>query len=63
MFGFDISTILLCFGIPLLLGYVGYKLAKRRNREAGLWAVLCFLFPILVIVLLCLGPLPPKTNQ
>lgn len=59
MFGlgtFEISMLI----IPIVCAIFGYRLAKARNREAGIWAVVCFLLPILVIVLLCLGPLPEK---
>ena len=48
----------LIFG--LLCATLGYRLAKRRNREAWIWAVLCFLFPVFVIIILCLGVLPPR---
>ncbi len=58
MFGLSLSTILFTFCIPIICSVLGYKLAKRRNRECVLWAILCFLFPFLIIILLCLGILP-----
>ncbi len=62
MFGlgtFEISMLI----IPIVCAILGYRLAKARNREAGIWAVLCFLLPILIIILLCLSPLPPKNAK
>lgn len=47
----------LVFGF--FFAFLGYKLAKRRNREAWIWGVLCFLCPFFVIIILCLGVLPP----
>lgn len=44
MFGlgtFEISMII----IPIVCAILGYRLAKARNREAGIWAVVCFLLP------------------
>ncbi len=49
---------LLVLIVSTVAAILGYRLAKRRNREAALWAVLCFLLPVLVIVLLCLGVFP-----
>jgi hypothetical protein len=58
MFGFDLSPFLLfvaLVGVPFLSSIIGYRLARSRNREKWLWAFLCFLFPLLIVVLLCLG--------
>jgi len=42
--------------IPLF-AWAGYSLAKRKNRNATMWAVLCGLFGIIpLIVILALGP-------
>ena len=49
MGGFELFVLV----IGIIAAVLGYRLAKRRNREAWLWAVLCFLFPLLVIVILC----------
>ena len=54
----ELGLSVLLFG--LLFAILGYRLAKRRNREAWLWAVLCSLFPFFVIIILCLGVLPPR---
>ncbi len=51
---------LLLLAVSTSAAIVSYRLAKRRNREAGLWAFLCFLLPLLVILLLCLGVLPKE---
>lgn len=49
--------------VGIIAAILGYKLAKRRNREAWLWAILCFLFPLLVIIILCLGVLPARDQS
>lgn len=59
MGGFELFV----FAISIIAAVLGYRLAKRRNREAGLWALLCFIFPFLLIVLLCLGTLPPTSQR
>lgn len=54
--GFELFVL----AIGIIAAVLGYRLAKRRNREAWLWAILCFLFPLFVIVILCLGVLPER---
>ena len=56
MGGFELFVLI----IGIISAITGYRLAKRRNREARIWAVLCFLFPVFVIIILCLGVLPPR---
>ena len=56
MGGFELFLLM----VGVIAAILGYRLAKRRNREAWLWAVLCFLFPFFVIIILCLGVLPPR---
>ena len=56
MGGFELFVLI----IGIISAIIGYRLAKRRNREALIWAVLCFLFPVFVIIILCLGVLPPR---
>ena len=58
MGGFELFLL----AVGVITAILGYRLAKRRNREAWLWAVLCFLFPFFVIIILCLGVLP-KNNK
>ena len=58
MGGFELFLLM----VGVIAAILGYRLAKRRNREAWLWAVLCFLFPFFVIIILCLGVLP-KNNK
>ena len=42
--------------VRLLIAWIGYTMAKTRNREPMFWAVFCFLFGIFaVIVLLLIG--------
>ena len=57
--GFELFVL----AIGIIAATLGYRLAKRRNREAWIWAVLCFLFPLLVIVILCLGVLPERDQR
>ena len=59
MGGFELFVLV----IGIIAAVLGYRLAKRRNREAWLWAVLCFLFPLLVIVILCLGVLTERDQR
>ncbi len=59
MGGFELFVL----AIGIIAAILGFRLAKRRNREAWLWAVLCFLFPLLVIVILCLGVLPERGQR
>jgi hypothetical protein len=42
------------FGV--LMGYLGYKIAMKKKRNAKNWAVLCFLFNIWGIVFLSFLP-------
>ena len=56
MGGFELFLLM----VGVIAAILGYRLAKRRNREAWLWAVLCSLFPFFVIIILCLGVLPPR---
>lgn len=56
MGGFELFVL----AIGIIAAVLGHRLAKRRNREAWLWAILCFLFPFLVVVILCLGVLPAR---
>ena len=56
MGGFELFVLI----IGIISAITGYRLAKRRNREALIWAVLCFLFPFFVIIILRLGVLPPR---
>ena len=58
MGGFELFLLM----VGVIAAILGYRLAKRRNREAWLWAVLCSLFPFFVIIILCLGVLP-KNNK
>lgn len=42
--------------IPILIGFAGYNIAKKRNRNACVWAINCALtsvFGFLVLVLSC----------
>jgi uncharacterized membrane protein len=39
-------------------GYPAHTAAERRNRNASLWAVLGFLFPISLLVIWSLGSRP-----
>ena len=56
MGGFELFLLI----VGVIAAILGYRLAKRRNREAWLWAALCFLLPFFVIIILCLGVLPQR---
>ena len=50
------------FIIALLVGGVGaitaVILAQRKNRHVALWCLVCFLFPLALLPLFALQPLP-----
>jgi len=37
-----------------LLAWLGHEMAKTRNRNPKLWAVLCFAFGLIAVVVLAL---------
>lgn len=47
--------ILIVLAVNAIMGYGGYNIAKTKNRDASLWAILCGLFGVLpLIILACL---------
>ncbi len=46
--------ILLLIGI--VAGVIGYRVANGKGRDGLVWGVLCFFIPILVLVVLVIGP-------
>jgi hypothetical protein len=44
----EIGTII---GIAVSAACLAHTAAQRRNREAGVWAVLCFLCPLALLVI------------
>lgn len=51
----------LVFGF--LFGFIGSRMAASRQRNVAVWAVICFLFPLIgLIVLLVIGQAAPDTN-
>jgi uncharacterized membrane protein len=44
--------------IAVSAGYLAHTAADRRNRNAPLWAVIGFLFPISLLVIWSLGSRP-----
>ena len=46
-------TALICW---LICAYVAYEIAKSKGRNAGVWAVIGFLFSILGVLLVAILP-------
>ncbi|CAH7100680.1 conserved hypothetical protein [Vibrio chagasii] len=40
--------------ILIIASVLGYLVAKSKNKSGGMWATLCFMLPILLLVLLVL---------
>jgi hypothetical protein len=38
--------------IPVVLGLIGAFWAKSKNLSAGLWGILCFILPVIGLVIL-----------
>lgn len=59
--GFGLAVLyllLLSIAMPILFAVLGYDAAKRKNREGGLWAFICFQSGVLGLsVLACSKPL------
>jgi hypothetical protein len=49
--------------IAVSAGYLAHTAADRRNRNAPLWAVVGFLFPISLLVIWSLGSRPTHPAQ
>jgi uncharacterized membrane protein len=51
-FAMTIGTLL---GIAVAAGHLAHTAAQRRSRNAALWAVIGFLFPVSLLVIWSLG--------
>ena len=63
MFGLDIPMIavmIFILGLFLLPAIVGAWVASIKKRSKAAWFVLCFLLPLLLIVV---AVLPPKVHE
>ena len=40
----------------LLCGYIGYEIAKSKGRDPWVWAIICFLFAVLGVILVAILP-------
>lgn len=56
-------TILTIMPISILTSYLGYKLAKDKNRDGSKWAVLCFIFNIWGLIYLYFISVLSKSNR
>lgn len=59
MYGIGVPELwVLCFlFLPVVCAVIGYKLAKKKNREAWLWSLFCLFFPLALIIILVLDPI------
>ncbi|PMH32616.1 hypothetical protein BCU71_03405 [Vibrio lentus] len=51
------------FLILIIGGVLGYLIASHKHRSKGLWSILCFLLPILILVILCLPKLDSEIDK
>ena len=45
----------------LICGYCGFVIAKSKGRDPWVWAIICFLFAVLGVILVAV--LPSKENK
>jgi len=45
--------------IALICAYLGHRIAVSKGRGPVLWAIICFIFPVIGLIIILL--LPPKT--
>ena len=53
MLGLAAQEFLVVFFL-IIPAIIGYKLAQMKGRSAGFWAVISFIFPIAILILLFL---------
>ena len=46
-------TALICW---LICGYAGYEIAKSKRRNPWMWAIICFMFSLLGVILVAILP-------
>ena len=46
--------------LSIIAGVVGAVVAERKGRSWPLWAFLCAFFPVLIVVILLLPPVPAR---
>lgn len=54
MFGIGLQEILI-LAFFIVISVAGYRIAKKKQRNAWLWAIAIFIFPLSIIVLMCIG--------
>ena len=40
----------------LLCAYIGYEIAKSKGRDPWVWAIICFFFAVLGVILVAILP-------
>ena len=40
----------------LICGYAGYEIARLKGRDPWVWAIICFLFAVLGVILVAILP-------
>ena len=50
------------FVLPIVAAVVGGIVAGNKNRSVFGWLILCLFFPIAVVIILVLKPLPEKNG-
>ena len=56
-------TLQTLISIAISAGYLAHTAAKRRDRNAPIWALIGFLFPISLLVIWSLGPRTTQAAQ
>lgn len=47
--------IVIYFIVGIIFGVMGAGMARRRNRDAAIWGIVCFLFPLIGIFVLAIA--------
>ena len=51
--GGDEMATLICW---LICAYIGYEIAKSKGRDPWVWAIICFFFAVLGVILVAILP-------
>jgi hypothetical protein len=54
------SNLTFLLGLAVSCAVLGRAAAAKRNRHVALWGVVCFCFPITLLVIWSLSSLPPR---
>jgi hypothetical protein len=49
-------------GLAVSAAVLARTAAERRNRHVALWGAICFCFPVALLVIWSMNPLPPRQS-